>query len=56
MLSEKAIQVWVSSGREQALVIKALAESDFSEKYHIPVAVNLVSGGIVEASLIRKSP
>lgn len=53
---EDAIQVWVSSGREQALVIKSLAESEFSEKYHIPVAVNLVSGGIVEASLSGKAP
>ena len=54
--NEEALQIWVSSGREQALVIKSLAESEFSEKYHIPVAVNLVSGGIVEASLSGKAP
>ena len=54
--NEEAIEIWVNNGREQAQIIKQLAESDFMEKYDIPVAVNLVSGGIVEAALAGKEP
>ncbi len=53
---EEAIEIWVNNGREQAQIIKQLAEADFMEKYDIPVAINLVNGGIVEAALAGKEP
>ena len=53
---EEAVEVWVNSGRDQAQIIKQLAESDFAQESGIPVAVNLVSGGIIEAALAGKAP
>lgn len=53
---EDAINVWVGLGRDQALVIKEMTENDFMQKYNIPVSVNLVMGGIVEATLADKGP
>ena len=52
---ENAIEVWVNSGREQAEIVRELSEN-FTEKTGIPVSINLVTGGIVEASLAGKSP
>lgn len=52
----EAIEVWVSLGRDQAQAVKEMAESEFVAEYGIPVSVNLVSGGIVEASLAGKGP
>ncbi len=54
--SEKAVEVWVNSGRDQAQIIKQLAESDFMQETGIPVAVNLVNGGIIEAALAGEAP
>lgn len=51
-----ALNVWVSLGRDQAQVVKELTENSFIPKYDIPVSVNLVSGGILEASLAGKGP
>jgi len=51
-----AVNVWVSSGREQAMVIKTLTESQFIPESHVPVAVNLVVGGVVEAALAGEAP
>ena len=53
---EDAVNVWVSLGRDQALVVKSLVESEFTEQYDTPVAVNLVVGGVVEATLAGKGP
>lgn len=53
---KEAVEVWVNSGRDQAQIIKQLAESDFAQESGIPVAVNLVSGGIIEAALAGKAP
>ena len=51
------INVWVNSGRDQALVVKELVENEFAQLYpDIPVAVNLVVGGVVEATLAGKGP
>lgn len=52
---ENVIEVWVNSGREQAEIIREMTEN-FTEKTGIPVCVNLVASGIVEASLAGKSP
>ncbi len=53
---EEAIEVWVSLGRDQAQVIKEMTESQFMQEYNIPVSVNLVTGGVVEATLAGKGP
>lgn len=52
----ETIEVWVSLGRDQAQVIKEMTENDFMQETGIPISVNLVTGGIVEASLAGKGP
>ena len=53
---EDAINVWVSLGRDQAQVVKEMAENEFMQETGIPIAVNLVVGGVVEATLAGKGP
>ena len=53
---EEAVNVWVSLGRDQAQVIKEMTENIFMQETNIPVSVNLVTGGVVEASLAGKGP
>ncbi len=53
---EDAIEVWVQQGRDQAQVVKDLVESEFQVQYDIPISVNLVVGGVVEATLADKGP
>lgn len=53
---EKAIEVWVSLGRDQAQIVRELTESRFTAEYGIPVSVKLVSGGVVEAALAGEEP
>ena len=54
--NKEAINVWVSLGRDQAQVLKQLVDSEFVTEYNIPINVNLVQGGIVEATLAGKGP
>ncbi|HAG14610.1 MAG TPA: ABC transporter substrate-binding protein [Ruminococcus sp.] len=55
--AENVINVWVNLGRDQALVVKELTENDFALKHpDIPVSVNLVVGGVVEAALAGNAP
>ena len=54
--NEEAIDVWVSLGRDQAQVVKEMTENQFMQEAEIPVSVNLVTGGVVEASLAGKGP
>ena len=54
---DDVISVWVNLGRDQALVVKELVENEFAQLYpDIPVSVNLVVGGVVEATLAGKGP
>ena len=53
---EDVIDVWVSLGRDQAQVVKEMVENEFMPEYNIPVSVNLVVGGVVEATLAGKGP
>ena len=54
---EDVINVWVNLGRDQALVVKELVENEFAQQHpDIPVSVNLVVGGVVEATLAGKGP
>ena len=60
MISEETdddvLDVWINLGRDQALAIKELVESDFTPEYNIPVNLNIVQGGVVEAALAGKGP
>lgn len=53
---DDVIEVWVQLGRDQAQVVKDLVESQFIPEYEIPVSINLVVGGVVEATLADKGP
>lgn len=53
---DDAIEVWVQLGRDQAQVVKGLVESEFVPEYGIEISVNLVVGGVVEATLADKGP
>ncbi|MBQ4465087.1 MAG: extracellular solute-binding protein [Oscillospiraceae bacterium] len=53
---EDAVNVWVSLGRDQALVVKSLVDSEFAQEYDTNISVNLVVGGVVEATLAGKGP
>lgn len=55
--ADDVINVWVNLGRDQALVVKELVENEFAQEHpDIPVSVNLVVGGVVEATLAGKGP
>ncbi len=54
--NEDALNVWVSLGRDQAQIVKELVDSYFVPETGIEVSVNLVQGGILEATLAGKGP
>lgn len=54
--NEDALNVWVSLGRDQAQIVKELVDTRFVEETGIPISVNLVQGGILEATLAGKGP
>ncbi|MCQ2416274.1 MAG: extracellular solute-binding protein [Oscillospiraceae bacterium] len=54
---ENVISVWVNLGRDQALAVKDLVENEYAVAHpDTPIAVNLVVGGVVEASLAGEGP
>lgn len=53
---ENSITVWVSLGRDQAQVVKQLVDNEFNPTSDTKAAINLVQGGIVEATLAGKGP
>ncbi len=53
---ENSLTVWVSLGRDQAQVVKQLVDNEFNPTSDTKVAINLVQGGIVEATLAGKGP
>lgn len=54
--SEQSLTVWVSLGRDQAQVIKQLVDNEFNANSEVKASINLVQGGIVEATLAGKGP
>jgi ABC-type glycerol-3-phosphate transport system substrate-binding protein len=52
------INVWVGLGRDQALTLKHLVDAGFNadNSHDIWISINLVQGGILEASLAGKGP
>ena len=51
----KALNVWVSLGRDQAQIVKELVDSYFANETR-PININLVQGGILESTLAGKGP
>lgn len=55
--TDTSLKVWVGLGRDQAIAIKEQVDSDFNVNYDgISAAINLVVGGILEATLAGKGP
>ncbi len=54
--SDDVLEVWVNLGRDQALAVKELTESEFTPQTGIPVNLKLVQGGVIEAELAGKGP
>ena len=54
--STESIRVWVGTGRDQAGVIKQLADQSFSPKTGVSVNLSLVQGTLVQAVLAADSP
>ena len=53
---DRTIQVWVSSGRDQAEVIKQMIDSGFTDKTGIAVNLSLVQGALLQATMAGKGP
>ncbi|MCL2632910.1 MAG: extracellular solute-binding protein [Oscillospiraceae bacterium] len=57
LTDEGGLNVWVCLGRDQALAVKTMVDNDFNIKNEdTPVAINLVQGSILEATLAGKGP
>ncbi len=55
--SETALNVWVGLARDQAMAIKEQVDSDFNVNHQgVTASINLVVGGILEATLAGKGP
>ena len=52
----KALNVWVSLGRDQATVVNELVASEYNPSHTTQIAIRLVQGAILEASLAGKGP
>ncbi len=47
-----AVEVWLATGRDQALIIRNLVDSGFTPQTNIPVNVKLVAGGTLLPSVL----
>ena len=54
--SEDSLVCWVQLGRDQAQIVNQLVENEFNNTSDTKITVNLVVGGIVEATLAGKGP
>lgn len=54
--NKESITLWVNWGRDQAQVLNALIQSNFSDKENINVNVQLVNASVVQAVLSGKGP
>lgn len=55
--NETALNVWVGLARDQAMAIKDQVDSDFNVNHEgITASINLVVGGILEATMAGKGP
>lgn len=54
---DDALNVWIALGRDQASVVKEMVDSYYAPEHpDQPVAISLVVGGIIEATLAGKGP
>ncbi len=51
-----AMECWVTMGRDQAIVVKELIDSDYNPNADTKINLKLVQGGIVEATFSGKGP
>ena len=54
--TEKTIKVWVSSGRDQAEVLKEMIDRTFTPKSGIGVELNIVQSGLMQAVMAGQGP
>lgn len=52
----QALNVWVSLGRDQATVVNELVANEYNPEHTTQVAISLVQGAILEATLAGKGP
>ena len=52
----KALNVWVSLGRDQATVVNELVSSEYNPNHTTQIAISLVQGAVLEATLAGKGP
>jgi ABC-type glycerol-3-phosphate transport system substrate-binding protein len=52
----KVITVWISTGRDQAQILRDLITNDFTPKTGIKVNLSLVQGSLIEATLAGRGP
>lgn len=53
---DDVVEVWISAGREQSLIVRELVDSQFYAKTGIPVSVKLVKGGLVQCVMAGEGP
>ena len=53
---EKAISVWIGSGRDQAEVLKSMIDDSFTRETGIPVNFSVVQGALMQAIMANKGP
>ncbi|MDD2361934.1 MAG: extracellular solute-binding protein, partial [Oscillospiraceae bacterium] len=54
--AQSSIRVWVSTGRDQAQLLKNMIDDTFTPKFHVSAQVELVQGGFIEAVLAGQGP
>lgn len=52
----KAVEVWITLGRDQYQIMKELSDNDFTPKSDIGVNLKLVTGGILQATVAGIEP
>lgn len=52
----QALNVWVSLGRDQATVVNELVSSEYNPNHSTQIAISLVQGAVLEATLAGKGP
>ena len=53
---ELALDVWVGLGRDQVQIVKRMVDDYFIPEYGVPVNVNLVQQGLIQATLAGVGP
>lgn len=53
---KNAVTVWISSGRDQAQILRNLITNDFTPKTGIKVNLSLVQGSLIEATMADRGP